>query len=133
MKKTIITPVLSITLAVAGCSGTMQGVVRGEGTAVQFHYEQGVDRDYYTLVMGGETFKGQAVYADATTGFGWNTSTNASAIVTTTSGNMIATLFGDKGSTMRCNMNYADSTGFTTMGGVGACQHSNGKIIDVMW
>ena len=30
---------------------------------------------------------------------------------------MVAVLFGDKGSTMRCNMNYADSSGFTTMGG----------------
>lgn len=119
-------------LILASCSGTMQGVIRGEGTRVQFNYEQGMDRDFYTAVVDGEKFEGQAVYADARTGWAMGVNGN-SAMVTTTSGNIVATMFGDKGSTMRCNMNYADSTGFTTMGGVGVCRHSDGRTIDVMW
>lgn len=119
-------------LILVGCSGTMQGVIRGEGTRVQFEYEQGIDRDLYSAVVDGEKFKGQAVYADARTGWAMGANGN-SAMLTSTSGNIVATLFGDKGSTMRCNMNYADSTGFTTMGGVGVCQHSDGRLIDVMW
>jgi len=121
--------------SLAACSGTMRGVVRGEGTPVQFQYEQGMETDAYTAVIDGETFSGKAVFADARTGIGYGTSgtTTATVIGTSYSGNLVATLFGDKGSTMRCNMNYADSTGFTPSGGVGVCQHSDGRIIDVMW
>ena len=123
-----------LTLLVA-CAGTMQGVVRGEGTRVTFKYEQGMDRDFYEATIGGEYFKGQAVHADARTGVGVGVADGRAVpvITSSTSGNFVAVMFGDKGSTMRCNMNYADSSGFTTMGGVGVCQHSEGRVIDIMW
>jgi len=113
----------------------MQGVVRGEGTRVQFQYEQGMDRDFYTAVLDGETFKGQAVQANATSGsgVGFVDGTTVPVLTSTTTGNLVAVLFGDRGSSMRCNMNYADSSGFTSLGGVGVCQHSDGRVIDVMW
>ena len=122
------------TLLVA-CAGTMQGVVRGEGTRVTFKYEQGMDRDFYEVTIDGEHFKGQAVHADARTGVGvgFTDGTTVPVITSSTSGNFVAVIFGDRGSTMRCNMNYADSSGFTTMGGVGVCQHSEGRIIDIIW
>ncbi len=121
--------------ALAACGGTMQGVVRGEGTRVQFQYEQGMDRDFYTAVLDGETFKGQAVQASATSGsgVGFVDGTTVPVFTSTTTGNLVAVLFGDRGSSMRCNMNYADSSGFTSLGGVGVCQHSDGRVIDVMW
>ncbi len=109
------------------CSGTMDGVVRGEGTRVTFQYEQGLDRDFYEATIDGENFKGQAVYADAVSGV------SAGVFISLTSGNLVAVMFGNRGSTMRCNMNYADSSGFTSMGGVGICQHSDGRVIDIMW
>ena len=123
-----------LTLLVA-CAGTMQGVVRGEGTRVTFKYEQGIYRDFYEVTIDGEYFKGQAVHADARTGVGVGVAdgTTVPVITSSTSGNIVAVMFGDKGSTMRCNMNYADSSGFTTMGGVGVCQHSEGRVIDIMW
>ena len=123
-----------LTLVVA-CAGTMQGVVRGEGTRVTFKYEQGLDRDFYEATIDGEHFKGQAVHADARTGVGVGSAdgTMVSVITSSTSGNIVAVMFGDRGSTMRCNMNYADSSGFTTMGGVGICEHSEGRVIDIMW
>jgi hypothetical protein len=117
------------------CDGTMQGVVRGEGTRVMFKYEQGMDRDFYGAIVDGENFEGQAIHADAKSGvgIGFSDGTTVPVITFSTSGNMVAVMFGNKGSTMRCNMNYADSSGFTPMGGVGICMHSDGRIIDVMW
>lgn len=124
----------ALTFLVA-CGGTMDGVVRGDGTRVTFKYEQGRDRDYYHATIDGEDFKGQAVQADARTavGFGVAAGTTVPVITSSTSGNFVAVMFGDRGSTMRCNMNYADSSGFTTFGGVGVCQHSDGRVIDIMW
>ena len=51
----------ALILVTASCSGTMQGVIRGEGTPVQFQYEQGMDRDFYTATIDGENFSGQAL------------------------------------------------------------------------
>ena len=51
----------------------------------------------------------------------------------TSSGNFVVVLIVDKGSSMRCSMNYADSSGFTTPGGVGLYNLSDGWVIDVTW
>ena len=117
------------------CGGTMDGVVRGDGTRVTFTFEQGMDRDFYHATIDGENFKGQAVQADARTavGIGVAAGTAVPVITSSSSGNFVAVMFGDRGSTMRCNMNYADSSGFTTFGGVGVCEHSDGRVIDIMW
>lgn len=48
-------------------------------------------------------------------------------------GDFVATLIGNRGSTLSCQLQYADSSGFTTAGGVGVCQHSDGRIIDIVW
>lgn len=135
MKRFLKYPLIGSIAALAACGGTMQGVVRGEGTRVQFQYEQGMDHDFYTAVLDGETFKGQAVQANATSGsgVGFVDGTTVPVFTSTTTGNLVAVLFGDRGSTMRCNMNYADSSGFTSLGGVGVCQHSDGRVVDVMW
>lgn len=124
---------VTVCAAITGCSGTMQGVVRGEGTPVHFAYEQGMDRDFYSATIDGESFSGQAIDAGATSGVGTVCACGGFGTVVTTnsSGNFVAVLMGDRGSSMRCQMNYADSSGLTSMGGVGICQHSDGRIIDV--
>ena len=113
----------------AACGGTMDGVMRGDGTHVTFRYEQGMNRDFYEAIIDGENFKGQAVYADARSGVGvgFAAGTTVPVVTSSTSGNLVAVLFGDKGSTMRCNMNYADSSGFTTMGG-GRCLSATAMV-----
>lgn len=120
---------------IVACSGEMDGRVRGTGESIVFNYEQGLDRDFYTASIGDESFKGQAVDAGASTGVGTvlGATGAATGVFSTTTGSFVATLFGDKGSTMRCQMNYADSSGFTSIGGVGVCYHSDGRIVDVMW
>ncbi|MGJ8598073.1 hypothetical protein [Sulfitobacter sp.] len=122
-------------VALSACSGAMQGVVRGEGTRVPFEYEQGMDRDYYRTTVDGESFSGQAIDAGATTGVGtvFSGSAVGTVITSNSSGNFVAVLLGDRGSSIRCQMNYADSSGFTAAGGVGICQHSDGRVIDVTW
>ena len=58
---------------------------------------------------------------------------NATIFGATTTNRFIAVLLGDKGSSLNCQMRYADSSGFTTSGGVGVCHHSDGRVIDVVW
>ncbi|MCA0873812.1 hypothetical protein LCL97_23520 [Seohaeicola saemankumensis] len=118
-------------LVLSACSGTMQGVVRGDGTRVAFQYEQGAQNDTYRAQLDGEQFLGKAVFADAVSGY-IVTPTSLVPYKSTT-GNLIATLLGNRGSTMSCKMTYANSSGLTNDGGIGVCQHSDGRIIDVVW
>jgi hypothetical protein len=127
----------------SACGGTMQGVVRGTGQPVQFTYEQGASSDSLTAVIDGETFQGKAVMRGASTtvgtAFGTAYAGSTSAFGTSTligssyTGDFVATLLGSRGSTLSCQLQYADSSGFTTAGGVGVCQHSDGRVIDVVW
>lgn len=128
---------------VAGCSGTMQGAVRGTGEPVQVSYEQGMDSDTLTAVVSGETFRGKAVMDGATatvaTAFGTAYSGGTSAfgnsmiVGSTSTSNFVAVLLGDKGSSLSCQLRYADAMGMTSSGGVGVCQHSDGRVIDLVW
>lgn len=128
---------------IAACGGTMQGVVRGTGQPVVFAYEQGVSSDSLTAVIDGETFNGRAVMQGATTtvgtAFGNAAFGTTTGFATTTlfgstyTGEFVAVLLGSNGSTLNCQLQYADSSGFTTSGGVGLCQHSDGRLIDVVW
>ena len=128
---------------VSSCSGTMQGIVRGSGEKVQFVYEQGIDHDKLTTVIDGEAFAGKAVMRGATTvvgnAFGSTTAGANAAFSTMTmigsqlTGDFVAILLGSNGSTLSCQLQYADASGFTTSGGVGTCQHSDGRLIDIVW
>ncbi len=99
--------------------------------------------DSLTAAIDGEAFKGKAVMRGATstvgTGFGTAYAGGRSAYGTTTffgsttTGDVVATLLGSRGSSLSCELQYADSSGFTTAGGVGVCRHSDGRIIDVVW
>lgn len=133
----------SLTLLLGACAGTMQGVVRGTGQPVQFSYEQGMDSDTLRAVIDGESFQGKAVMRGASTSFGTAFGTaysgtasafgTSSIVGSTYTGDFVATLLGSRGSSLSCQLQYADSSGFTAMGGVGVCQHSDGRIIDIVW
>lgn len=145
--KTIVS--LLVALSLVGCSGTMNGMIRGSSQLVQVQYEQGALTDSLTLQMpDGEIFKGKAVpvgrnvtntnsFGSATayssrggvaSGFGTGFGTSTSS-----SGQFHALLFGNKGNSMKCQLQYADAKGLTTAGGVGFCEASNGKVIDLQW
>jgi hypothetical protein len=56
-----------------------------------------------------------------------------SAFRTNYSGKVIATLFGDKGSTMRCRFRLSDPPSGLSGGGTGECQLSTGGTIQVQF
>ena len=127
---------------ISSCSGSMDAV-SSTGNTVKFKYTSGVTSDEYTAVVGNESFKGRAVQVDVKTTFGtafgqafssYGTATGVANQINTSSGGKVkATLIGSKGSTLKCLMQYADSTGITLFGGVGECIHSDGSVIDVVW
>ncbi|MEN8833799.1 hypothetical protein [Pacificibacter sp.] len=124
----------ALPLLLIACSGTMTGQIRGTGERVQFNYEQGLDHDIYTSIIGSERFSGKAIMDGSSstyaTAFGGGIS---DLFGTSTTNRFVAVLLGDKGSSLNCRMRYADSSGFTTSGGVGECRHSDGRIIDIVW
>lgn len=135
--KSLVT-ILAITILLAGCAGTMDGMIRNSGERITISYQQGMEHDDLTVVMpGGEIFKGKAVMFGKSTSIGWATTTGntgtAFGVVETYTGNVRAVLFGDRNNTMRCSLQYADSSGFTTSGGIGLCETSDGRVIDVLW
>jgi len=127
-------PALGLAL-LSGCAGEMTGQIRGTGERVVFAYEQGIGSDTYTATIGGEKFAGKAVMDGSTSGVGtvFGTGMDATLFGSTTTNKFVAVLLGDKGNSLNCQMRYADSSGFTTSGGVGVCQHSDGRMIDVVW
>ena len=145
MKSILLGAILVATLSACGgnMQGNMQGVVRGTGQPVTFAYEQGMSSDSLTAEIDGEAFAGKAVMRGASTtvdtAFGTATAGTTTAFGTSTligssyTGDFVATLIGNLGSTLSCQLQYADSSGFTTAGGVGVCQHSDGRVIDIVW
>ena len=141
MKSILLGAILVATLS--ACGGNMQGVVRGTGQPVTFAYEQGMSSDSLTAEIDGEAFAGKAIMRGASTtvgtAFGTATAATTTAFGTSTligssyTGDFVATLIGNRGSTLSCQLQYADSSGFTTAGGVGVCQHSDGRVIDIVW
>ena len=119
-----------------GCAGKMDGLVQGTGQRVVIEYTQGLMHDNLKVKMpDGEIFTGKAVMVGHSSSIGRVTTTGGSATISfdTYTGNAEATLFGDKGGSMRCKLQYADSSGFTTFGGVGLCKSSDGELIDIKW
>lgn len=141
--------VAAVCVGITACAGTMRGMVRGTGEPVQMGYQQGMQHDELSVTLpDGETFTGKAVMEGRSTslvqGFGKATAVSTSGamatgrgssfgVVSTYTGNVQAVLFGDRGRTMQCALRYADAGGFTAAGGIGVCEASDGKIVDVQW
>ena len=143
MSKITATFVLLSLCLLTGCmGGTMRGAM-SDNSPVTFNYEQGMSSDTYKTTIDGEYFEGKAVMVDATTTFGTafgsaysaygSSFGTASGVGFTSSGKVKAVLIGGRGSSLKCLMNYADSGGFTSSGGVGECVHSDGRTINLVW
>ena len=141
--------ILAIVVLLSGCSGAMNGMIRDTGERVSITYEQGMSSDSLVITLpDGEIFKGRAVRVGSSTGIvsgfgaasaygsGGNSAYGTSSsfgVVSTHTGNLQATLFGDRKHTMRCSFQYADTSGYTPEGGIGVCETSDGRVIDVQW
>ena len=134
--------VMGIAALVSGCGSDMRAI-SSSGEPAKFSYKQGFSSDTYYATIGNESFEGTAVLVDAQTTFGsafgsayssyGSAFGSATAVGFSSGGKVKAVMLGDKGSTLRCLMQYADTSGFTSMGGVGECIHSDGSRLDVVW
>lgn len=130
-------------LPLAGCMGGKMAGVMTDKQAVTMNYSQGMSSDTYSTIIDGEFFEGRAVLVDASTtfssAFGSAYSAYGSSAISTSghsfssTGRVKAILLGNRGSSLKCLMNYADPSGFTTSGGVGECVHSDGRQIAFVW
>jgi len=130
---------------IAGRMGTPKGLP----AAVIFDYRSerfGEGGKISVALPNGEEFKGKYVQVTSTTtadvvepvfygpvwapwGDPWF-GTDNQAFVRNYSGKVVATLFGNRGNTMRCRFTLADPSAGMSGGGVGECQVSNGVKID---
>lgn len=122
----------------------MRGMVQQGGELVSFQFED-TGFGYGTLkttLSHGETFEGKFVEESSSgfgTGFGaaWSGSSTAYGTtfgtVESYSGNIEAVLFGDNKHTMKCRFRVADPMMGLPSGGVGMCQVSDGRVIDVQF
>lgn len=111
----------------------MTGQVRGTGERVTFTYEQGLDSDVYRAKIGDETFQGKAVMDGAGSFTASTFGDFAPLFGSSTTNKFYAVMLGNRGNSLSCQMRYTDSGGFTSLGGVGMCKHSDGRTIDIIW
>ena len=142
MRYTLITGFVVLS-SLAGCMTGDMRAVSSSGAPATFKFSQGMSSDTYNAQIGDEAFEGRAVSADSSTTFGtafgsafsgYGSSFGAANSIGYSSGGKFkAVMLGDKGSTLRCLMQYADSSGLTNFGGVGGCVHSDGSRLDIVW
>ena len=119
---------LIFTLALAGCAGTMHGVVRGTGEAVVIEVSEAANHGDLTVRLpDGELFKGKAVTIPESTGDRQSHANRPAA-----RRRFEAVLFGDRGRTMYCQFRYAGQGESVWLGVTGRCETSDAMLIDVV-
>ena len=128
----------------SACSGKMQGIVQQGGESVRFEFKDttlGYGK-IKAILLNGETFKGKFIEESSSssgTGFGttWSGGTTiygtTFGVVESYTGNINAVLFGNKKHTMKCKFRVSDPNIGLPSGGVGVCQISDGRVIDVQF
>lgn len=140
---------LFIVILLAGCTGTMGGMLRDSGERVSFSYKMQFNDDaLFVTLPDGEHFEGKAVMVGNTksTEYRSGNSTSKStsgektrersaerSVVDTSTSTFQATLFGDRKHTMSCKLHYADTSGVIASGGIGVCEVSDGRVVDLQW
>jgi hypothetical protein len=124
----LILVIMGATILLFSCSGVMKGMIQGEGELVNFQFEDTGYRsgEIKTTLPDGEKFEGKFVeewVSAHDTGY---------ETVDAYSGHVEAILFGDKGHTMKCRFRTEDELGLLS-GGIGRCQVSDGRVIDVQF
>ena len=108
--------------------------VDNSGETITIKYDQGFSSDSYIAEYRGEIFSGKAVMTGNQISYGtfFAGGSIGTGVTSSFSGNIKAILIGNKGSSLKCLMNYADG-GLINFGGVGSCVHSSGAQIEVVW
>ena len=124
----------------SACSGIMKGMIQQGGDLVEFQYEGGGFGygEILTTLPDGEKFEGKFVEESVNNcfcpGLGFQkTHGNKPGDVESNLGIFDAVLFGNKGHTMKCWFRLADSKIGLSGGGIGTCQVSDDRIIDLQF
>jgi hypothetical protein len=133
--------ILTIILLIVqlGCAGSMKGVVRRDAKRVEFSYtDSRIGAGILQAVLpGGERFEGKIVRIGSTDDQSVSAVSGSESTdfedVKLFGGNAEATLSGNKGNTMKCRFNLADSIIGITSGGFGLCQVTDGRVIDIFF
>jgi hypothetical protein len=154
---------VAIAISLAGCvtTGSIGGRLSASGqppVAVTFSFQSDRFGEGGTLSVrlpNGEHFSGRYLQVTSTStadvvrpitifwgprwhhwgpfGGPWFDESDYTSFVTNYSGRVVATLFGDKGDTMRCRLQLINPQAGLGQGGVGECNVSNGGTIDVQF
>jgi hypothetical protein len=142
MKKPVIWFLAVIVLmAAVGCSGTMDGIIRRDAARIQITFTDTrvAAAELITVLPDGERFQGKPEKLDAqkdmmAAGAAQGTSEPASfPALLSFPGNVKALLSGSKGRQMACRFRLTDVILGFSSGGVGLCQMSDGRVIDVFF
>ena len=129
--------IISLVGLIAGCSGSMSGVLRNSGEQVSISHYGGLCLDSLQVTLpDGETFIG---YIAAPESDGEVDSFCVSPYQKATSyssgpsnsGGSDSILFSDRLNMMRCELSFQDSRRWRSASGAGVCRLSDSRIIDV--
>jgi hypothetical protein len=143
MKTCLTACALFAALALSGCASS--GVIEARETdtahrvtPVTMHWAaqgDGNDGAIWTMLADGEQFRGKFVQASRTRlvgGWPWWDDWPATEAVTVYSGDVAATLFGERGEVMRCRFELASPSDGMRSGGLGHCQVRGGPRLDAV-
>ena len=141
MFKAVFVYVAILPVVMLGCTGTMDGVIRQDAKRIQIFYTDSRTpvAELITVLPGGERFRGKPERLDATKDMMEADSSETVEKfgrfeeVQAFTGNIKATLSGNKGNTMQCRFELTDVIIGFSSGGFGLCQLADGRVIDVFF
>ncbi len=124
-----------------GCSGQMSGVVRRDAKRIDIMFTDSrlASAELVTVMPNGERFSGKSESYDKNKEMmsAESTVTDEVAIhfedLQTFPANAKATLYSDRGNMIECRFKLTDVIIGFSSGGVGLCQVSDGRVIDVFF
>ena len=139
-KAVIVSVTMSLVILI-GCTGTMDGVIRRDAKRIQILYTDSrpAVAELITVLPSGERFRGNSERLDTTKEMMAAHSSEAVEgagrfeEVLAFSGNVKATLSGNRGNTMKCRFELTDVIIGFSSGGFGLCQLADGRVIDVFF
>jgi hypothetical protein len=141
MIKAVFGYVAILLVVTIGCTGTMDGVIRRDAKRIQIFYTDSRTpvAELVTVLPGGERFRGKPERLDTTKEMMEAGSSETVEDfgrfeeVQAFSGNLKATLSGNKGNTMQCRFELTDVIIGFSSGGFGLCQLADDRVIDVFF
>lgn len=131
----------ALLLSTAGCSGTMDGLIRSDAARIQITYTDSrvAVAELFAELPSGEKFRGKSERFDTkqeamTAGVaGGKDESVVFPALQTFPANAKAVLSGSRGGKMACRFKLTDVIIGFSSGGFGICQLSDGRVIDVFF